>query len=180
MVAGNRPGYPADMRVALANDHVGLPLRRHLEQVIIQLGHEVVDFGTDGSDPVAYCDRAFPAAEAVAKGDCDRAVLVCGGGIGMALAANKVVGIRAALVWSEATAVLAREHNDANVISIGARQHTHEEMLHFIATFLDTPFTAEERHARRIGQLADYERTHQLPPLPASATVRENGSASGA
>lgn len=84
------------MRIALANDHVGLPLRRHLEKVITDQGHEVVDFGTDGTDPVRYCDRAFPAAEAVASGDCDRAVLVCGGGIGMALAANKVRGSRSA------------------------------------------------------------------------------------
>ncbi len=169
------------MRVHIGSDHAGLEIKEQLISWLQENGHEPVDHGPFVYDAVddypVFCLRA---GEAVAAEPDSMGIVFGGSGNGEQIAANKVVGIRAALVWSEATAVLAREHNDANVISIGARQHTHEEMLHFIATFLDTPFTAEERHARRIGQLADYERTHQLPPLPASATVRENGSASGA
>ncbi len=86
-------------------------------------------------------------------------------------------GIRAALVWNDDTAVLARQHNDANVISVGGRMHTVEEMTHFVELFLDTPFTGEERHVRRIAMLSDYETTGDLPPLPASA--QEPGDPTG-
>jgi ribose 5-phosphate isomerase B len=85
------------------------------------------------------------------------------------MAANKVVGIRCALVWSEETAVLAREHNDANVVSVGGRMHTVDEMTRFVEVFLATPFSGEERHERRIAQLTAYEADHELPPLPDSA-----------
>lgn len=128
------------MRIALANDHVGLPLRRHLEKVITDAGHEVVDFGTDGTDPVRYCDRAFPAAEAVAAGECDRAVLVCGGGIGMALAANKVRGIRAASVSDAWSARLGREHQDLNVIAIGAGAVGPANAAMIVEQFLTTDY----------------------------------------
>ena len=128
------------MRIALANDHVGLPLRRYVEQVITGLGHEVVSFGTDGTDPVAYCDRAFPAAEAVASGDCDRAVLVCGGGIGMALAANKVTGIRAAAVSDVWSARLGREHQDLNVIAVGAGAVGPQNAGLIVETFLTADY----------------------------------------
>jgi ribose 5-phosphate isomerase B len=87
------------------------------------------------------------------------------------MAANKVRGIRAALVWSEETAALARQHNDAQVIAVGGRMHSVDEMTRFVEVFLDTPFSQEERHARRIGMLSDYEATGDLPPLPASAQV---------
>jgi ribose 5-phosphate isomerase B len=85
------------------------------------------------------------------------------------MAANKVPGVRCALVWSEETAVLAREHNDATVISVGGRLHPLDDMTRFVEVFLDTTFTGEERHVRRIGQLASYEATHELPALPESA-----------
>jgi ribose 5-phosphate isomerase B len=85
------------------------------------------------------------------------------------MAANKVVGVRSALVWSEETAVLAREHNDANVISVGGRMHSVEEMTRFVEVFLATAFSGEERHVRRIAQLTAYEADHELPPLPGSA-----------
>jgi ribose 5-phosphate isomerase B len=88
------------------------------------------------------------------------------------MAANKVKGVRAALVWSEETAVLAREHNDANVISVGGRMHTVEDMTRFVEVFLATAYTGEERHDRRIGMLGDYEKTGNLPPLPDSALGR--------
>src|SRR4051794_37996043 len=92
-----------------------------------------------------------------------------GSGNGEQIAANKVRGIRAALVWNDDTAVLARQHNDANVISVGGRMHSVAEMTHFVELFLATSFTGEERHLRRITMLADFESTGQLPPLPASA-----------
>jgi ribose 5-phosphate isomerase B len=95
--------------------------------------------------------------------------VIGGSGNGEQIAANKVPGVRAALAWSEETAALARQHNDANVISIGGRMHTLEEMTRFIEVFLTTDFTGEERHVRRIAMLADYETTGNLPPLPDSA-----------
>lgn len=85
------------------------------------------------------------------------------------MAANKVNGIRCALVWSEDTATLARGHNDANVVSVGGRMHTVEEMTRYVEVFLGAPFSGDERHVRRIGQVADYETTGELPPLPESA-----------
>ncbi len=96
-------------------------------------------------------------------------MVVGGSGNGEQMAANKVVGVRAALVWSTETAALAREHNDANVISVGGRMHSLDEMTGFVGTFLDTAFSGDERHVRRIGQLSAYETTHVLPPLPESA-----------
>jgi ribose 5-phosphate isomerase B len=96
-------------------------------------------------------------------------VVIGGSGNGEQIAANKVPGIRAALVWSEDTARLARQHNDANVVSVGGRMHTLDELTRFVEVFLSTPFPGEERHARRIGQLSDYESSHELPPLPESA-----------
>jgi ribose 5-phosphate isomerase B len=85
------------------------------------------------------------------------------------MAANKVTGIRCALVWSEETAVLAREHNDANVVSVGGRMHSLDDMTRFVEVFLTTSFPGDERHVRRIGQLTTYDETHELPPLPESA-----------
>ena len=95
--------------------------------------------------------------------------MIGGSGNGEQIAANKVVGIRCALAWSEETARLARAHNDAQVVSVGGRLHSLEDMTRFVEVFLAEPFTGEERHARRIGQLAAYEQTHELPPLPDSA-----------
>lgn len=144
------------MRIAVASDHVGLPLRHHLEKVITDLGHEVVDFGTDGSAPVSYCDRAFPASEAVAKGECDRAVLVCGGGIGMALAANKVVGIRAAAVADAWSARLGREHQDINVIAVGAGAVGPANAAMIVTEFLGTEFEGG-RFEGPLKAIAEYE-----------------------
>ncbi len=100
-------------------------------------------------------------------------MVIGGSGNGEAIAANKVAGVRAALAWSEETARLGREHNDANVVSVGGRMHSLEDMTHFVEVFLTTSFSGEERHARRIGMLADYEKTGNLPPLPESATGRD-------
>ncbi len=170
------------MRVHLGSDHAGLELKEHLLHRLVDLGHEVVDHGPfvyDAEDdyPV-FCLRA---AEAVVADDADGwaslGVVVGGSGNGEQIAANKVEGVRAALAWSEETAVLARQHNDANVVSVGGRMHTLEDLTRFVELFLVTPYSHEERHSRRIGLLADYERTGNLPPLPASASGHGSASA---
>jgi ribose 5-phosphate isomerase B len=161
------------MRVHLGSDHAGLELKEHLVGWLREHGHEPVDHGPfvyDAEDdyPV-FCLRA---AEAVAAEPGSRGVVIGGSGNGEQIAANKVAGVRAALAWNEQTAALARQHNDANVVSVGGRMHTVEEMTHFVQIFLDTDFSGVERHARRIGMLAEFERTGELPPLPESARGR--------
>jgi ribose 5-phosphate isomerase B len=158
------------MRVHLGCDHAGLELKARLVSWLTDHGHEPVDHGPFVFDALddypVFCLRA---AEGVAADPGSLGVVIGGSGNGEQIAANKVRGIRCALVWSEETAALAREHNDAQVISVGGRMHSVEEMTRFVEVFLETPFSEEERHARRIGMLADYERTGELPPLPPSA-----------
>lgn len=162
------------MRVHLGSDHAGLELKDHLMRWLVDSGYEPVDHGPFVYDAVddypVFCLRA---AEGVAG---DRAegldslgVVIGGSGNGEQMAANKVTGVRCALVWSEETAVLAREHNDANVVSVGGRMHSVADMTRFVGVFLTTPFTEDERHVRRIDQLSSYETTGELPPLPDSA-----------
>ena len=156
------------MRVHLGCDHAGLELKDHLTSWLTEHGHEPVDHGPfayDAQDdyPV-FCLRA---AEAVATDPDSLGVVIGGSGNGEQMAANKVKGVRCALAWSEETASLAREHNNANVVSLGARMHTTEEALTFVETFLNTPFSKEDRHERRIEMLSTYETTGQLPPIPA-------------
>lgn len=162
------------MRVHLGSDHAGLELKDHLLHWLADNGYEAVDHGPFVFDAVddypVFCLRAAEAVAAEqADGQDSLGVVIGGSGNGEQMAANKVIGVRAALVWSEEIAVLAREHNDANVISVGGRQHTVEEMTRFVEVFLTTAFTGEERHVRRIGQMGDYETTRELPPLPDSA-----------
>jgi len=152
------------MRIHIATDHAGLEFSQDLLQHLTANGHEVVDHGPTSYDPLddypSFCINAALAVVADQAAGVEALAVVFGGsGNGEQIAANKVVGARAALVWNHSTAELAREHNDANVISIGARQHTVDEAKSFIDTFIATPFTGEERHARRIAQLAEYETT---------------------
>jgi ribose 5-phosphate isomerase B len=158
------------MRVHLGSDHAGLELKEHLLGWLRDNGYEPVDHGPFVYDALddypVFCLRA---AEGVAKDPGSLGVVVGGSGNGEQIAANKVEGIRAALVWSHETAVLAREHNDANVISVGGRMHTIDQLTALIGAFLETPFTHDERHVRRIGMLSSYETTGELPPLPPSA-----------
>jgi len=152
------------MRIHVATDHAGLDFSTALQEHLRRAGHEVVDHGPQRFDPLddypAFCINAARAvARDRAAGVASLGVVFGGSGNGEQIAANKVEGIRAALVWSLATAELAREHNDANVISIGARQHTVEEVFAFVDRFIATPFPGEERHMRRIAQLAEYETT---------------------
>lgn len=162
------------MRVHLGSDHAGLDLKAHLTGWLTEHGYEPVDHGPFVYDAVddypVFCLRA---AEAVALERADGldslGVVIGGSGNGEQMAANKVAGIRCALAWSEETASLAREHNDAQVVSVGGRMHSLDDMTSFVGVFLATSFSGDERHARRIGQLASYEQTRELPPLPDSA-----------
>lgn len=152
------------MRIHIATDHAGLDLSHHLISHLRAAGHEVIDHGPQSYDPSddypAFCINAAQATVTDREAGLDALGVVFGGsGNGEQMAANKVTGARAALVWNLSTARLAREHNNANVISIGAREHTIEEATAFIDAFIAEPFSDEERHARRIDQLSEYEAT---------------------
>lgn len=152
------------MRIHIATDHAGLEFSTDLQHHLAGNGHEVVDHGPTDFEPLddypSFCIAAARAVVRDQRAGVDALGVVFGGsGNGEQISANKVEGCRAALVWNLATAQLAREHNDANVISIGARQHSLEEAISFIDAFLETPFSGEERHARRIAQIAEYETT---------------------
>lgn len=156
------------MRVYLGSDHAGYDLKRQLLAALPADGFEVHDVGPAHFDP----DDDYPAfclhTGARVVGDPGSLGVVLGGsGNGEQIAANKVPGVRAALAWSVETARLAREHNDANVLGLGARMHTETEALAIVTAFLTTPFSDGPRHARRIGQLAAYEAGRRLPELPA-------------
>ncbi|MDA8777256.1 ribose-5-phosphate isomerase [Pontimonas sp.] len=152
------------MRIHIATDHAGLEFSQDLAEHLGREGHEVIDHGPLSFDPVddypSFCIRAARGVVADLEAGIEALGVVFGGsGNGEQMAANKVPGVRAALVWSVNTAVLAREHNDANVCAVGARQHSIDEALLFIDTFIRTPFSGDERHVRRIGQMAEYETT---------------------
>ena len=162
------------MRVHLGSDHAGLELKDHLMTWLVDHGYEPVDHGPFVYDAVddypVFCLRAGEGVAADrAEGLDSLGVVIGGSGNGEQMAANKVEGVRCALVWSEEIAVLAREHNDANVISVGGRMHSVEDMTRFVEVFLTTAFPGDERHVRRIGQLSTYDSTSELPPLPDSA-----------
>ena len=155
------------MRIHIATDHAGLDFSKHLIAHLETAGHEVVDHGPTSYDPVddypAFCiDAALATVHDQLAGVEALGIVFGGSGNGEQIAANKVTGARAALVWSTDTALLARQHNDANLIAIGARQHTVEEATSFIDTFIAEPFSFEERHERRIAQLAEYEATGDI------------------
>src|SRR3954453_12297067 len=162
------------MRVHLGCDHAGLDLKSHLTDRLTELGYEVVDHGPFVYDALddypVFCIRA---AEAVARereqGMDSLGVVIGGSGNGEQMAANKVTGIRCALAWSDETAKLARDHNDAQVVAVGGRMHSLEDMTRFVEPFLAEPCSEDERHVRRIGQLDAYDRPAQRPPLPDSA-----------
>ncbi|WP_055586986.1 ribose-5-phosphate isomerase [Peterkaempfera griseoplana] len=156
------------MRVYLGSDHAGYDLKQHLVQWLKDAGHEPVDCGPhlyDAEDD--YPPFCLRAAERTAADPEALGVVIGGSGNGEAIAANKVKGVRAALAWSEETATLGREHNNANVLSVGARMHTEEQATRFVEVFLATPYSGAERHSRRIAMLDEYETTGALPPIPA-------------
>lgn len=150
------------MRIHIATDHAGLEFKDKLSEHLSQLKYEVIDHGAYDYNPTDdYPEFIISAAEAVARDQAEGTealgVIFGGSGNGEQMAANKVKGIRAALVWNDDTAMKAREHNNANIVSIGARQHSEAEALRLIDLFLNTPFSADERHVRRINQIFDYE-----------------------
>ena len=162
------------MRVHLGSDHAGLDLKDHLSRWLVDQGYEPVDHGPFVHDALddypVFCLRAAEGVAADRSAGLDSLGVVVGGsGNGEQMAANKVSGIRCALVWSDDTARLARQHNDAQMVSVGGRMHSLEEMTRFVGAFLAEPFSGDERHVRRIAMLDDYEDTRVLPPLPASA-----------
>ncbi len=137
------------MKIAIASDHAGFVYKEAIKQMLTDHGHTVVDFGTDSTERCDYPLFIRPAAEAVARGEAERGIVLGGSGNGEAIVANKVRGIRCALVWDEKTAELARRHNDANCISIGERTVTQDDALEMVRIFLKTPFDGG-RHERRV------------------------------
>jgi ribose 5-phosphate isomerase B len=155
------------VRVYLGSDHAGFELKAALVAWLGLAGHEAVDCG-----PASYVpDDDYPvyvlrAAEGVVGDPGSVGIVIGGSGNGEQMAANKVAGIRAALCWDAETAQLARQHNDANVLAIGARQYSTDVALELAKIFVSTPFSGEPRHVRRLGMVTDFEKTGQLPPLP--------------
>ncbi len=143
------------MKIAIGSDHAGFRYKEAIKRFLNELGHAVDDFGTDSEEPVDYPLFIRPVALAVARGEADRGVVLGGSGNGEAMVANRVKGVRCALCWNIKAARLARQHNDANMISIGQRMITEEVALEIVRTWLETPFEGG-RHLRRI-QLIDQE-----------------------
>ena len=155
------------MRIHIATDHAGLDLSHYLIGELTKAGHEVFDHGPKSYDPLddypAFCINAAIAVREDELAGVEALGIVLGGsGNGEQMAANKVKGIRAALVWNQDTAKLAREHNNANVIAVGARQHDQAEVLELVKTFIAEPFSNDKRHVRRIGKIASYEQTGEI------------------
>lgn len=143
------------MKISIGSDHAGFKYKELIKQLLLDLGHEVIDFGTDSEEPVDYPDFIRPAAKAVAAGEVERGIVLGGSGNGEAMAANRIKGVRCALCWNVETARLGRQHNDANMISLGQRMLTEETALEIVRVWLETPFEGG-RHLRRI-QLLDQE-----------------------
>lgn len=146
------------MRIHIGSDHAGLEFKNRMVEHLTKLGHSVTDHGPHTYDPLDdYPVFCIPAAEAVVKDKGSLGIVLGGSGNGEQIAANKVVGVRAALAWSIETAQLARQHNNANVVAIGGRMHTEEFALQIVEAFINTDFSNDERHVRRINQVMNYE-----------------------
>jgi ribose 5-phosphate isomerase B len=147
------------MRVAIASDHAGFELKEKIKKFLKELNHEYEDFGTHSNESVDYPDYALKVAESVAKKEFERGILICGSGIGMSIAANKIPGIRAALCHSVEMAKLSREHNDANVLTLGARIIDEATAKEIVKVWLSTEFLGN-RHLRRINKIKEIERKY--------------------
>jgi len=148
------------MRIAIGSDHAGYELKQRLVRELDALGHQVLDLGTHAATPaVDYPDYCFPVGELVARGEVDRGVVLGGSGIGEAIAANKVAGVRAALVTSDETARLTREHNDSNVFAVGSRTNRHDDAVRWLRIWLETAFEGG-RHVPRLDKIREYEDLH--------------------
>lgn len=157
------------MRIACAFDHAGFPLRELILGVVADEGHEILDLGTDSTDPVDYPDTAMDVARALTSGEAERGLLVCGSGAGVAIAACKVPGVRAATAHDTYTAHQAVEHDDINALCLGARVVGPSYAEEIVRAFLRASFSGEERHARRLGKILAIEREFSAVPPPATA-----------
>lgn len=142
------------MKIAIGNDHAGVDMKESLSTYLTSLGHHIINVGTDHNESVDYPDYAKLVSRSV-KEDADFGILICGTGIGMSIAANKIKGIRAALVYDKKTAALSKQHNNANVIALGARTHTKEQAIEIVKAYLDSTF--ESRHQRRLDKISNSE-----------------------
>lgn len=147
------------MKIAMGADHAGYLLKNRIRQYVTDRGHQVIDEGTNTSDSVDYPDYAVKVAEDVAAGRAERGILVCGSGIGMAIAANKVPGIRAANICNEYEAQMSREHNNLNVLTLGARILDENDATHIVQIWLDTPFSGG-RHSARLNKIHEIEEAY--------------------
>ena len=141
------------MKIAVGSDHGGLKLKNEIKKYLTGLGHIIKDFGTDTEQSCDYPDFAYPAAEAVAKGECEKGILFCGSGVGVSIVANKVPGIRAVNAMSVEIAKQSREHGDANVLTLGGKYVSVEDAKNIVDVWLKTPFSGDERHLRRIKKI---------------------------
>ena len=145
------------MKIVVGSDHAGFEHKEKISELISSLGHEVIDVGTDNTSSVDYPDYGEKGAREICCGEAELGVLICGTGIGICMAASKVKGIRGAVCWNEETARLARQHNDANILCMGARFISIEDALKITGVFLETPASEDERHQRRVGKIASIE-----------------------
>ena len=140
------------MRIAIGSDHAGFAYKEMIRHALAQEGHEVRDFGTTSEEPVDYPIYIRPVAEAVARGEYERGIVLGGSGNGEAMVANRVRGVRCAVCWSQESARLARAHNDSNVLALGQRLISRDQALEILRVWLDTPFEGG-RHARQVAQI---------------------------
>ena len=145
------------MKISMASDHGGFELKESLKQWLTEQGHEVCDYGCHSKDSCDYPDFAGPAARAVADGACERGIVICTTGIGVSISANKVKGVRCAHVTDCFSAEATRQHNDANMLALGARVTGEGLALKITDIFLSTPYSGAERHTRRISKITAYE-----------------------
>ena len=146
------------MKIALCSDHGGLHLKNAIIEYLLQEGYEIKDFGTTSEDSCDYPDFALLAADAIRKGECERGIFVCTTGIGISIAANKVPSIRCALCHDLLSTRLTREHNDANVLALGEAVTKTSLALEIVELFLNTPYSGEARHQRRIDKITEIEK----------------------
>jgi ribose 5-phosphate isomerase B len=152
------------MRIAIGSDHAGFELKENVKEFLKEKGYEYHDFGAATLDPQDdYPEYGRKVANAVASGKYDRGIVVCGTGMGISIAANKVPGIRAAVCYRTDMAKISREHNDANVLALGGRLMEKDLASDIVTVWLETPFSGEERHVRRIEQIKDIEETKDTP-----------------
>ncbi|MCZ2150782.1 MAG: ribose 5-phosphate isomerase B [Bryobacterales bacterium] len=148
------------MKVSIGADHAGFELKEQIRRRLSELGHEVLDHGASNAESADYPDYAVPVAEDVSRGRAERGILICSTGVGMSITANKIAGVRAALAWNPDVARLTREHNDANILAIGARYTSISQACELTEIFLGAGFLGG-RHARRVSKISDAEQRLQ-------------------